>query len=189
MSCSCTGMGNAGRMLNGKSGMGQIDPVSAALAIADAKQTWDNLVKALGIGAGAREADIITPVQNKVFNGTVAPIVDYLTNINNGSVQPDCTALRNDLAGLTSAQTQWLNYLHTTKWQDGRAAAQAEATLQPWFVNTLADLQKHIDASCAGIGSILPTSVSQIFTTPTGGVNWPVVAGLGIGAYLLMKRK
>jgi hypothetical protein len=183
------GLNNAGPMLNGLSGLGQIDPTGAALAIADAKHLWDDLVNALGIGAGRREADIIVPVQNKVFDGSVKPIVDYLTNLKNGTIQPDCTILRNDLAGLSSVETQWLNYLHATKWQDGRAATQAEATLEPWFTNTKADLQSHINESCSSIGSIIPTSIGQIFTTPTGGVNWPVVAGIGIGAFLLMKRK
>lgn len=189
MSCNCAGLSNAGPMLNGLRGLGQVDPTSAALAIADAKHLWDDLVKALGIGAGRQEADIIVPVQNRIFNGTVTPIVDYLTNIREGKITADCTTLKNDLAALISVEKQWLDYLHQTKWQDGRAATQAEATLEPWFTNAKTELQSDINESCSTIGSIIPDSIGQIFTTPSGGVNWPIIAVAAGAAFMLFRRK
>lgn len=186
MNCNCSSLGKAGTMLNG---LGQIDPVSAAMAIADAKHLWDDMLSALGVGAGRKEADVVTPTQNRIFNGTVAPIVDYLTGIKNGTIQGNCTDLQNDLAALDAAEKQWLSFLHTTKWVDGRAAQQGEATLAPWFTNTRLDLKNRIGETCGTIGSIIPGSIGQIFTTPSGGINWPIVAGVGIGAFLLMRKK
>jgi hypothetical protein len=173
-------------MLNG---LGQIDPTSAALAIADAKHMWDDLINALGIGAGRREADVVTPVQNRIFNGSVAPLVDYLTAIHNGSVKVDCTTLTSDLAVMDAAEKQWLSFLHDTKWQDGRAAQQGEATLAPWFTNTRADAKKVLTDDCGSIATGIPDAIGKIFTTSTGDTNWPMIAGIAGVAFMLIRRK
>lgn len=186
MNCQCSGLGSAGKMIYG--GLGQVDPTSAALAIADAKHLWDDFIKALGIGAGRREADVVVPVQNRIFDGTIAPIIDYLTGVRNGTIQPDCSVLKNDLAVLDSVEKQWLAFLHDTQWQDGRAAEQGEATLAPWITNARAELKADIVDSCGGISSIVP-DFGHIFTTATGGINWPVVAIAGGAAFMLLRRK
>lgn len=184
--CSCSGLGAAGPMLNG---LGQINPTDAALAVADAKHLWDDFINALGIGAGRREADVVTPTQNRIFNGSVKPLVDYLTGIHNGSIQVDCTTLHTDLAAMDAAEKVWLSFLHDTKWQDGRAAQQGEATLAPWFTNTRADANKVLADQCGSIVSTVPDAIGKIFTTSSGGVNWPIVAGVAGVAYMLLRRK
>lgn len=202
MACSCINgygpmLNNFGPMLNGNgrsrsiphyigvAGLGQIDPVSLALEFEQAKATWENLLLTLGIGAGAHEADIIVPIQNKVVSTVIAPVSDYLTSVNNKTHVPTCSELSQWLGEVNQAKTQWLNFLHNTAWKDGRAAQQAEATLAPYWTNATNDLNKYIAQYCGtgGIGSI--------FTDPaTGQTNWTMIALAGVAAYLLLgKRK
>lgn len=187
MTCCSSMINGYGSMLN--SGLGQFDPTSITAAVSaldtsitDAKSAWTSLEAALGIGAGRREADIIVPVQNKIVGTVIAPVSDYLTSINNGSHIPTCNELQMWLGAITQAKKSWDNFLYNTTWQDGRAAQQAAATLQPYWTNATNDLNKYIQQYCTGL--------STIFTNPTtGGINWPVVGLLGIGAYLLLGRK
>jgi hypothetical protein len=191
MPCDCSGLNGAGRALDIGGGLGQIDPVSVGLVFADAKHMWDDLIAALGIGAGRREADVIVPLQNKVVATVIAPVVDYLTAIREGRVQGDCNTLKTDKIQLESGEKQWLNFLHTTQWQDGRAAVQAEATLAPYFTNAKAELITDINEACtgSGIADSIGDTIGNILTTPEGGINWPVV-GIGAGiAFMLLRKK
>lgn len=178
------------------SGMGQIDPASAAMAIGDAKHLWDDLVKALGIGAGRKEADIITPLQNKLVNETIAPIYAFDDAILNHNQPVDCVEARTLLTGVISVEKQWLDYLHLTKWKDGRAATQAEATLQPYFAQCKRDLNTIINSQCNVAGGVVGSigdTISNVFgsitKTSTGETNWPVIIGVAGLAYMFLKRK
>jgi hypothetical protein len=166
----------------GVSGLGQIDPITIATAVTEAMDAWNQLLSALGIGAGAREADVIVPVQNKVVSTVIAPVSDYLTSVNNKTHIPTCAELQTWLSEVTQAKTIWLNYLHNTQWQDGRAAQQAEATLAPYFTNATNDLNKYILQYCGG-------GVGSIFTDPTTGqTNWTTVGLVGVAAFFLLKK-
>jgi hypothetical protein len=182
------GSGGNGRSIPyymGVAGLGQIDPVSLALEISTALKTWQQLLVTLGIGAGAREADVIVPVQNKIVASVIAPVSDFLTSVNNKTHVPTCSELQTWLSEVTQAKTQWLNYLHNTAWKDGRAAQQAEATLAPYWTNATNDLNKYIVQDCGGIGSI-----GSIFTDASGQTNWTMIALAGVAAYVLLgKRK
>jgi hypothetical protein len=172
--------------------MGAIDVDAFGGVLAGAKVAWDNLVQALGIGAGRQEADIIVPIQNKVVNDIIAPIYSFDDAVLNKNQPVDCNEARAYLASVTSAEQQWLNYLHLTKWQDGRAATQAEATLQPYFAQCKRDLNTIIATKCASVGGsvgdVIGNTVSSILRTSTGETNWPVIL-IGVGAAFLFLRK
>lgn len=206
MSC-CNSLNGYGSMLNGEgpmlsgrskpyyigvAGLGQFDPgtITASVsaidtAVTDAKSAWDALEAALGIGAGRREADVIVPVQNKIVETIIAPVSDYLTSINNGTHTPTCNELQMWLGAVTQAKRSWDNFLYNTTWQDGRAAQQAAATLQPYWTNATNDLNKYITQYCTGISA----TIGSIFTTPTGQTNWPVIGLLAVGTYFLVGRR
>jgi hypothetical protein len=172
--------------------MGAIDVDAFGGVLAGAKVAWDNLVQALGIGAGRQEADIIVPIQNKVVSDIIAPIYAFDDAVLNKNQPVDCNEARTYLASVTSAEQQWLNYLHLTKWQDGRAATQAEATLQPYFAQCKRDLNTIIATKCSSVsgsvGDVIGNTVSSILRTSTGETNWPVIL-IGVGAAFLFLRK
>jgi hypothetical protein len=178
--------------------MGQIDVGAFAGVLAGAKVAWDNLVQALGIGAGRKEADIITPIQNKIVNEYIAPIYAFDDAVLNHDQPVDCNEARSFLASITTAEQQWLNYLHLTKWVDGRAATQAEATLQPYFTNCKRDLNTIIAKKCStvigniggDVGDAIGTIVSSITKTSTGETNWPIILAVGAGlAFVFLRKK
>lgn len=186
MGCSCTD--------SEYSGLGQISPSMVGeltSAIVNAKQMWDNLQAALGIGAGRREADVITPIQNRLVSSVIAPLTDYLTNLKNGAIQPDCNQLNQDIGIVTQAEKSWLDYLHNTKWTDGRAAQQAEATLAPYFTGLKTGLPAAIQQYCGSATTTVGTIpvIGPLLTTATGDINWPVVAVGGGLIFMLMRRK
>lgn len=166
-------------------GLGQLDPATLFAineAFVHAKDLWEDILNIFGIGAGAREADVVVPVQNQLVETVIAPVSDFLTKVNTGEITPSCVQLQTWQSQIISAEKKWLDYLHKTEWQDGRAAQQAEATLAPYFTNAKQDLQKYIDQYCKG-------TIGGIFTTPEGTINWPVI-GIGAGiVYLATRRK
>jgi hypothetical protein len=174
-------------------GMGQIDVDAFAGVLAGAKVMWENLVEALGIGAGRKEADIIVPIQNKVVNDIIAPIYAFDDAILNHDQPVDCNEARTYLASVTTAEQQWLNYLHLTKWADGRAAQQAEASLQPYFANCKRDLNTIINTKCSTIGGtvgdVIGDTIGSIIRTPTGETNWPVILGITGLAFMFLRKK
>lgn len=174
-------------------GMGAIDVDAFGGVLAGAKVAWDNLVKALGIGAGRSEADIIVPIQNKVVNDIIAPIFAFDDAVLNHNQVVDCNEARAFLAGVSSAEQQWLNYLHLTKWQDGRAATQAEETLQPYFTKCKTDLNTIIATKCSSVsgsvGSVIGDVIGSITKTSTGETNWPVILGVVGIAFLFLRKK
>lgn len=151
--------------------------------IDEMKSLWADLEAALGIGAGRREADVIVPVQEKIVSEFIAPVSDYLTQINNHQITPTCVDLQVWQQSITNVQANWLAYLHNTEWMDGRAAQQAEATLAPYFTNAKRDLAKYQQQYCGVFGGI----GGGILTTPSGDINWPVVALGGGLLYMLVK--
>jgi hypothetical protein len=91
----------------------------------------DTVTRFFGIGTGRMEADRIVPIQNQVVDSVIAPIAeavnaDYRTFLSVSQLQAMYDALLN-------ARDAWLSFLHNTEWSDGRAAQQAEATLQPYW--------------------------------------------------------
>ena len=190
MPCDCT---SSNRYVP-YSGMGEIDVNAFGGVLAGAKVAWDNLVQALGIGAGRKEADIIVPIQNKVVNDIIAPIYAFDDAVLNKNQPVDCNQARSFLASVTSAEQQWLNYLHLTKWQDGRAATQAEATLQPYFANCKRDLNTIIATKCStvagSVGDVISSTVGSIFgPTASGQTNWGLILAAGAAAFFLLRKK
>ena len=198
MGCNC-GPGESTGLNDyvGYQGLGQIDVGLLSDVIGGAKAMWDDLLSALGVGAGRKEADVIVPLQNKVVSDVIAPVFAYIDAVNNKGQAPDCSLIRNFAAEVKLSESQWLNFLHTTHWSDGRAAQQAEATLAPYFTQAKTGLQDLITKDCSSgvantVGNIT-ASIGNVFggmlTTPTGQMNWPVVL-LGAGAvFFLMRRK
>jgi hypothetical protein len=109
----------------------------------------------------------------------------------------DCNEARAYLASVSAAEQQWLNYLHLTKWADGRAATQAEATLQPYFAQCKRDLNTIIATKCSSIsgsvggaiGDVLSNTVGSILKTSTGETNWPIILGVAGIAFLFLRKK
>lgn len=184
--CPCSGSG-----LGAVHGMGQLDPGSLALEIntmlASARAFWDSLVRALGIRAGAREADVITPIQDKITNTILAPAVQMGTNDQNYT----CTDMRKMLGVIEQAKIEFKSFLTNTQWQDGRAAQQALVWLEgplpasssgAWFHQVQSDFTGEVSAKCGtgGGGGIPPGG--QV----TGsGALVPVLLG---AAFFLLRR-
>jgi len=168
------------------SGLGQLDPATLLAinsAFVHAKDLWNDIKAIFGIGAGAREADAIVPLQNQIHTTILAPVGDYLEGVRNGTIQATCAECTTWRTQLVAAETKWLEFLHNTQWQDGRAAQQAEATLAPIFKSQKDELQACINATCGIIGG-----GGGIITNPDGSVNWPIVAaGAGL-LYALMRK-
>lgn len=170
---------------NGLGGLGQIDPATILAlqqAFVHAQDLWQDIQKIFGIGAGRMEADVVVPVQNQITEQILAPVGAYLEGVRGGTIVATCAECTTWRTQLVAAETKWLSYLHTTQWQDGRAAQQAEATLKPIFDSQKAELQQCITAKCGVIGG------GGIITNPDGSVNWPIIAaGAGI-LYALTRR-
>jgi len=167
-------------------GLGQIDPATIAVlaeVYTNAKNLWESLLQLFGVGAGRREADVIVPVQEQVTQQILVPVGDFLERVRTNQVVPTCDECKTWLSQLVAVETQWLNYLHNTQWQDGRAAQQAKATLAPIFKSQKDELQQCVTAKCGLIGG-----GGGIFTTPTGEVNWPIVAGAAGILFALMRK-
>jgi hypothetical protein len=168
---------------NGLAGLGQIEVLALQEAYVHAKDLWEDIKQIFGIGAGAREADVIVPLQNQIHQQVLAPVGDYLERLRTHQITGTCAECTQWKAQLVAAETQWLTYLHTTEWQDGRAAQQAEATLAPIFKSQKDELQVCINNMCSVTGG-----GGGIFTTPTGETNWPIIAA-GAGILFALMRK
>jgi hypothetical protein len=175
-----------------KSGLGEIDLGAFGSVLSLAQAAWDQLLSALGVGAGRKEADIIVPIQNKVVSDIIAPIFAFDDAVLNHNQPVDCNEARLFLSSVTSAEQQWLNYLHLTKWVDGRAAQQAEATLAPYFTKCKGDLNTIIATKCSSVvgsvGDVIGNTVGNILKTSTGETNWPVI-GIGVAVAFMFLRK
>ena len=168
-------------------GLGQIDPGTAFAinqAVVHAKDLWDDIQKIFGIGAGRREADAITPLQDQIMAQVLVPVGAFLQEVRTGvNTTATCSEFQTDLAQVKAAETHWLNFLHQTQWQDGRAATNAEATLKPIFDSQRTELTALVQQKCGSIPG------GGIFTTPTGEMNWPIIAaGAGL-LFMLARRK
>ena len=169
----------------GLSGLGFVDPATAALMLSQAKTTLSNAIAQienfLGIGAGRREADLIVPTQKLITAQVLAPIS---AAVQPGEIeQSTCNELHVLLTTLNQAETKWLEFLHDSRWIDGRASAQAESTLAPYFTGLRADLTDEIQVKCAGGIIGIPGGTSN---------NTLLYAGLGLAVILLpqlMKRR
>jgi hypothetical protein len=170
-------------------GLGQIDPATILAvqeAFVHAKDLWEDIEKIFGIGAGRHEADVIVPLQNQVTQQILAPVGDFLERVRTNQVVATCAECTTWRTQLVAAETKWVSYLHTTQWQDGRAAQQAEATLAPIFKSQKDELQLCINAKCGVVGG--GGGPIPIITNPDGSINWPIVAaGAGL-LYALMKK-
>ena len=94
-------------------------------------QVIDSISRFFGIGSGRKEADEIVPYQNRIHYEVLAPIAeavnaDYAPYL----CQPQLQAM---LDALIATEEWWLQFLHNTQWSDGRAAVQAEETLEFLF--------------------------------------------------------
>jgi len=168
-------------------GLGQVDPatiLAVQQAFVHAKDLWDDIKAIFGIGAGAREADAIVPLQNQIQAQILAPVSEFLTSVRNGTVHPTCQEYQTWRSQLVATEQKWLDFLHKTTWADGRAAQQAEATLAPYFTPMKSELQQGIQQYCGVIGG-----GGGIITNPDGSMNWPIIALAGGAIYMLTRRK
>lgn len=190
---SCCGNGGWGL------GLGQTDPVTIGAigsAITHARDLWNDIKAIFGIGAGAREADVISPLQNQITNTVLVHAAEMTTNPEGYT----CTQFQQQLGAINSAYTQYKTYLTTTDWQDGRAAQQAlwwltgiEGTpgQEPWFKIITDDFREAMAAKCS-VGGIPGGPIlgpGGIFFDTEGNVNWPVIALAGGAIYMLSRKK
>ena len=179
MSC-CSQRNGLGAL--GQEGASGVDPatlIAIQQAFVHAKDLWDDLKAIFGIGAGAKEADAIVPLQNEVHATFLAPLSAYLDS----TVTKNCAEINTWLTQFALVEKRWIDFLHGTQWTDGRAAQQAEATLAPYFSEFKAELnglQKQLCGITGGGGGII--------TNPDGTTNWPILAaGAGL-LFVLMKK-
>jgi hypothetical protein len=169
------GLGDGGDYSQGLSGpagsMANFDPEpisSAALNIIDA------ITGFFGLGAGRKEADKIVPIQNQVVSGVIAPIAAAVNDPNANTLSYQ--SLQKMWDAITATEAKWLAFLHNTDWSDGRAAGQAETTLQPYFTDQKNKIQALMQTAS--------TSIIQYVTgTPdVPGLVIPPIPGSGSSA-------
>ena len=177
MSC-CSQTNGLGALGQEQEGAG-VDPATILAlqqAFVHAQDLWNDIKQIFGIGAGAREADAIVPLQNEVHQTFLAPLSAYLDN----TATKTCAEIQAWQAQFTLVENRWITFLHGTEWQDGRAAQQAEATLGPYFAEFKAELLQLQRTLCGTTGGII--------TNPDGTTNWPILAA-GAGVLFLLMRK
>jgi hypothetical protein len=174
-------------------GMGQIDPVTAiagiSTAITQAKNLYQSLLAALGIGAGAREANIIVPIQNQITNNVLVPAVNL-----GESPSRTCAQMLAWQKNIQVAHDQFQAWLTNTHWADGRAAQQAlnwlngplpaSSTQPSWFHQVQSDFNNQFQREC---GSVLGGTTVVLPGGLTVGSNTMLLLAAGLGAYLLLK--
>lgn len=173
--------------MRGVRGLGQLDPGSLTLEIntmvASARAFWDSLVKTLGIGAGRREADVITPMQNKITATILAPAVEMGTHPQIHT----CDDFRKMLGVIQQARVEFKSFLTNSQWQDGRAAAQALVWLEgplpasasgAWFHQVESDFGGEVMKKCGvGGGGAIPPG-GQV--TGPSALSLPVILGAAL---------
>ena len=190
MTCNCS---------SSSSGLGFTagDADAAITALGDAIQTaknlWNELEATLGIGAGRREADVIVPVQNKLWNEWYVPASNMVQvgEIENHS----CAELQSMLSYLHKASDRFAGWLNATAWQDGRAAQQALCWLTgaygqpcppagqlPYASMVMHDVTHDVNSKCGGI---LGGGITIGGTT----ISTPVLILGGVAAYYAFFKK
>jgi len=168
--------------------MGLVDPHAviseAGAVVEEAKQYWNELQAALGIGAGRREADVIVPFQNRITSNILVPVVD----VGSRPQQHSCNEMSQLLGALNNAASTFRSFLLDTDWMDGRAAEQALFWLEgplpatptnpSWFHQVQSDFSGDVAEKCGGI-PIPGTGVSLSGST---------LLLLGVAGVLLLAR-
>jgi hypothetical protein len=113
--------------------LGFFDPISAGVT---AGALVGKIEQFLGIGAGRREADQIVPFQNEVFETVLRPIIEA----KDSGQALSYAQLKAMVDALDTTERAWLRFLHETDWSDGRAAVQAEDTLDDMFASVRNEL-------------------------------------------------
>lgn len=123
--------GLAGLGLNTENLITQANQFNPEPITRTAIQVIDGITRFLGIGSGRKEADEIVPYQNRIHYEVLAPIAEAV----NADYAPYLcqSQLQAMLDALTATEDWWLQFLHNTQWSDGRAAEQAEQTLEFLF--------------------------------------------------------
>lgn len=171
--CGCNGGGtltayaSAARGMDGGAyylrGLGQAESVDiqgmmTALKtfVSQAKAFWNQLEEALGVGAGRREADVITPIQDKITQTILAPAVQLAAN-----PATRCADIQKMAGVIEYARIEFRNFLINTQWQDGRAADQAMIWLEgplpastsgAWFHQVQSDFANDVQRICGVVG-------------------------------------
>ncbi len=169
------------------------EPISGA-----AISIIDTITKFFGIGAGRKEADQIVPMQLRITNEVIAPIVSAIKGPGASSLSTQ--QLQGMWNTLEATKAAWLTFLHSTQWSDGRAAAQAEAGMAPYFSDQEARIQELLKTSSYSISQAI-TGVpglpgipysggpSGISTTNTMGFGTILPVALGVLALVFLMPK
>jgi hypothetical protein len=150
---------------DGLSGLGEVEAaIAGANAAVSVTQMIEHLFK---FGAGRKEADIITPQQNTVWDYTVK-----LSKIALASTNP--LVLVQAIKNIQALGYNWLTFLSDYRFKDGRASAQAANTIMPYLdgscgytphnlwgpmtpaVQTAGDASPCMPAGCGGCANAWP---------------------------------
>src|SRR5262249_16652792 len=96
-------------------------------------QDMNTMSQSYSFGSGHEEANYIVPIQNAVVSQVIAPILAIIDPYKGHEQDLGYDVLNQLHTILKTTQDRWLSFLHNTQWNDGRAAIQAEQTLQPYF--------------------------------------------------------
>lgn len=154
-SCGLSGLGlNTGTLYQAN----QFNPEPISRAAITAMQSIENFFR---IGAGRREADLIVPIQNQIHYEVLAPIAEAV----NAPYKNDLcqSQLQQMLDALNATEDYWLQFLHNTTWDDGRAAIQAEQTLEFLFY----DQERKLRELLVNAPWFCPVEVPEVI--PVGG--------------------
>lgn len=192
-------------------GLGQVDPVTAYQA---GSSLLDSIANVFNIGAGRKEADMITPTQQRLMDTVLTPLFDRFRAYDNG-VAFSYAELSQWQTALNDAWNRWTSLL-AGPWDDGRAAQQAHSDIDPIFRDAFAKLQQislsmgqqpildrisswfGADSPLAPVipspGSVVgPPAPPSYYEEPSGGfvsaaLSPVVVGGVLLGMLLLSRR-
>lgn len=152
--------------------MGQMDPLTLSLAT----QGFGAALQFAGslfpqIGAGRREADIITPVANSLVNPQRTGRLDEIVREYPSAGISKLQDLYNELIQI---RVSYLAFLHDDRFTDGRASAQAEADMIPLIDDNLDKIAARIQQLGGRITQ--PSQVTQNTGTWQPRLNYPAQA-------------
>lgn len=134
----------------------------------------------LNLGQGRREADQIVPIQNQIHHQVLAPVAEAV----NASYRHEInqSQLAKMLSTLLNVEEAWLMFLHDTEWTDGRAAVQAEATLDFLFADQARKIRELQQTAPSG-GNVDIPDIGIVHIPGAPDVGGPGDDGGGYGSY------
>lgn len=189
--CDCgVGLGSLPPGATPTGGGGTVDNIEAQVST-EIKSRINEAIS--NFGRGHEEADIIVPVQNAMVSRLAQIVAAYPS-----AGIADLQSMYNELKSMKST---FINFVNDPRFTDGRASQQAlygtggnDPGMLFYFDDNLGKIATRLQ-SLGGAGAVPSPTLPFPYVPPISGAGFlgnmstTTVAMLGIGAYLLMKKR